>query len=203
MSLHNLLVEKSILIRGRIKHFQGRLVLEYKGKKLSFVRREWVSYPLNEIFVNNTYSRLGVKNRIVVDVGASIADSPIYFTLNGAKHVYGYEPDKNRYEMALENIKLNNMGAKITMYNKPYDGKHARNNAVIKIDCEGCEYSLVKNPYLKHFRELIMEYHNGSSRLVDCLSRSGFNSTVNEFSKDRGMLYAVKNEKSKNSADKL
>ncbi|MDE1871049.1 MAG: hypothetical protein KGI06_02300 [Candidatus Micrarchaeota archaeon] len=189
MTLHNLIVERMILLSGRIKRQGNTLRLNHKGRNLSFIRTEWAAYPLNEVFVKEEYASLGVNGRNVVDIGASIADSPIYFALEGAKHVYGYEPDAVRYNMALENIKANGLEDRITMYNTPYDGRHSE-NAVIKIDCEGCEYALVREFDMGKFDEAIMEYHKGRSELESMFSDAGFSVRVSELSRERGILYA-------------
>ncbi|AYN75621.1 FkbM family methyltransferase [Saccharolobus solfataricus] len=58
-----------------------------------------------------------VKNREVVDVGANIGDTPIWFSINGARHVYAFEPLPEIYSLALENIKLNGIEDKINIIN--------------------------------------------------------------------------------------
>src|SRR5215204_1106883 len=47
---------------------------------------------VRSIYLNNIYQQLPVKGKAVVDVGANIADSSVYFALNGAKKVIGLEP---------------------------------------------------------------------------------------------------------------
>jgi FkbM family methyltransferase len=65
------------------------------------------------IFVNKVYHRFPVKGKMVIDVGANIADSCIYFVLNGAERVVGVEPLPENYNIAQENIRLNNYSSKI------------------------------------------------------------------------------------------
>lgn len=67
------------------------------------------------IFVDNTYQYLPVINRTVVDIGANIAGSAIYFALCGANKIIGVEPVPKNYELAQKNIKLNNFSDKITV----------------------------------------------------------------------------------------
>ena len=43
---------------------------------------------IEENFVNEQYKNLDVKDKDVVDIGANIGDTAIYFALKGAKHVY-------------------------------------------------------------------------------------------------------------------
>ena len=45
----------------------------------------------------------------MLDIGAFVGDSSIYFILKGAKKVYAIEPHPDAYNEMLENIKLNNM----------------------------------------------------------------------------------------------
>ena len=67
------------------------------------------------IFLDNVYRNFPVKGKIVLDLGANIADSCIYFALRGAERVIGVEPLLKNYEMAEENINLNNYSNKITV----------------------------------------------------------------------------------------
>jgi predicted RNA methylase len=55
---------------------------------------------IRNIFVNNIYEHLPVEGRSVVDIGANIADSCIYFALHGANNVIGLEPFPRNYELA-------------------------------------------------------------------------------------------------------
>ena len=64
------------------------------------------------VFVKNEYNVLNVKNKIVLDIGANIGDSSIYFSLNGAKNVIGLEPFPMNQKIALMNIEKNNLKEK-------------------------------------------------------------------------------------------
>jgi len=70
-----------------------------------------------EVFNDEEYKFLNVQNRSVLDIGAFIGDSPIYFILKGAKKVYAIEPHPDAYNEMIENIKLNNMEDKIIPIN--------------------------------------------------------------------------------------
>ena len=52
-------------------------------------------------------------NKTVLDVGMYNADSSIYFALKGAKLVIGLEPFSESYDLANQNIKINNLEEKI------------------------------------------------------------------------------------------
>jgi FkbM family methyltransferase len=70
-----------------------------------------------EVFVNEDYKFLNVKDKNVFDIGVFVGDSSIYFILKGAKKVYAIEPHPDAYNEMLENIKLNNMENKIIPIN--------------------------------------------------------------------------------------
>jgi FkbM family methyltransferase len=73
-------------------------------------------WRIYEIFINNEY-KVDVKNRVVINIGANIADTAIRFILDGAEKVIGYEPFPNSFKLAQENIKLNNLQNRITLIN--------------------------------------------------------------------------------------
>jgi FkbM family methyltransferase len=82
------------------------------------------------IFLDNIYHSLPVRDKIVVDVGANIGDSAIYFALSGAANVIAIEPFPRNYEMARKNIELNNLSNKI---------------ALLLAGCSSCNGSIVVN----------------------------------------------------------
>jgi FkbM family methyltransferase len=71
-----------------------------------------------EQFIDEEYSWLDVKGKVVVDIGATVGDTAIYFAIKGAKHVYAVEPFLNSYNIAKRNIQLNKLTKKITLLNK-------------------------------------------------------------------------------------
>ncbi len=70
-----------------------------------------------QVFEEEDYKFLNVKDKNVLDIGAFVGDSPIYFILKGAKKVYAIEPHPDAYNEMIENIKLNNMEDKIIPIN--------------------------------------------------------------------------------------
>ncbi len=70
-----------------------------------------------EVFEEEEYKFLNVKDKNVLDIGAFVGDSPIYFILKGAKKVYAIEPHPDAYNEMIENIKLNNIEDKIVPIN--------------------------------------------------------------------------------------
>jgi FkbM family methyltransferase len=67
------------------------------------------------IFLKNEYGVIPVKGNVVIDIGANIGDSPIYFALRGAGKVIGIEPIIKNYELARKNVELNNLSNKVTL----------------------------------------------------------------------------------------
>jgi len=67
------------------------------------------------VFFQQVYSFLPVKDKVVIDIGANIGDSSIYFGLQGAKKVIAVEPIPKNFEIAKTNIKQNNLEEKIDL----------------------------------------------------------------------------------------
>jgi hypothetical protein len=157
-----------------------------------------------EIFHYGEYEPLNVEGRVVVDVGAYIGDSAIYFALKGARKVIAIEPHPGAFAEMLDNIKLNNLEGVIIPVNAGLASKPGKiyienvgavpavtlselisrfgvdpNDAVLKMDCEGCEFDIILNDYehVKLFKELILEYHG------DVVNKT-VNDLLNMLSKD-------------------
>jgi len=198
------------------------------------------------IFVKDEYRILPVQDRIVIDIGANIGDSSIYFVLKGAKKIIALEPCLNNYSIAKSNLRTNNFVDKITLIlagcsstrshidichsidiNHDFSEMHVnndntqfslshrdknqvghdfsvmhfknneviplltikdildkfeiKNKAVLKMDCEGCEYeSILSAPLdtLQRFSHILLEYHYGYKDLMEKLKSSGFDVLV-------------------------
>ena len=68
--------------------------------------------------------------------------------------------------------------------------------AVLKMDCEGCEFDVILNDYenIKMFKELVFEYHLHMfdrllSKLQEVLTKDYYCKTVKEHSKNLGIIY--------------
>ena len=168
---------------------------------------------LIDVFIWEDYSFLNVSGKVVVDLGANIGDSAIYFALNGAKKVIALEPFPYSFNLAVRNVRENNLEDKIEILNAGYgrDGyifvdsdyanglgtilkiskkgekikiyslkslveKFKLNDAVLKMDCEGCEYNLLNedNSVIVKFSQIQIEYHNGYKKLIEKLNNAGF-----------------------------
>lgn len=202
--------------------------------------------PYRFNFFFKDYEFLNVMNKVVIDVGAYVGDSAIYFALNGAKKVIALELYPYAYELAVKNIYENGLSEKIFLLNAGY-GKDGQilvdedlatdettsvstslmsngtkrkcevyslnslletfniNNAVLKMDCEGCEYNMIDEDSitLGKFSRIVMEYHYGYKKLVEKLRSAGFDvkytrpkngpsPQLTELKTEIGYIYATK-----------
>lgn len=93
-------------------------------KNIKFHNRNKISYQMFfQRFYTDEYSVEdvcvgGESDKVVIDIGANIGDSALFFANKGYK-VIAFEPIPSFYELALENIKLNpNLEEKIILVNK-------------------------------------------------------------------------------------
>lgn len=156
-----------------------------------------------------------VNGKTVIDIGANIGDTAIYFCLNNAERVVAIEPFPYSYKYAKFNVIANNMIDKIEILNAGYgkdsevnikdkkstasdiieisdNGKkintyslgtlinmcalNNKDDLILKMDCEGCEYNLLDEPIdvLRKFKIIEMEFHYGYKNLEFKLEEAGF-----------------------------
>jgi len=68
-------------------------------------------------FEDEEYGYVDVKNKSIVDIGAFVGDTAIYFAIKGAKKVIAIEPHPGAYEELVENIRINGLEGKIVPLN--------------------------------------------------------------------------------------
>ena len=193
---------------------------------------------LFNIFYEKDYNFLPVKDRVVIDIGANIADSSIYFAMTGAKKVIALEPFPKNFEVAQKNITLNGFTNKIELLNAGCCGGQSKDmvldasakgvgcqpmqsslgsnihfytirelinkynidsHAVLKIDCEGCEYDIILSngkTILDKFSHIQIEYHHGfgdlEKHLVDANFAVSHTNPKYENGMEIGWIYATK-----------
>ncbi len=200
----------------------------------------WWYSELKNMFADELYSSFPVNGKTVIDIGANIADSSIYFISKGAKKVVALEPFPFNFEMGKKNIEINQLSDKIdyvlagasdksgeifidakvekgytsfrlvehkdgfkipTMTLKDIIDKYHIESAVLKLDCEGCEYKTILtsgSDVLQKFSDILIEYHNGYKELKEKLETEGFTVSVLNPSELQGYMTAkriVPNEK--------
>ena len=171
-----------------------------------FIVKDNVRFFLNGAYsiIYETFERAVhwkvVEGREVVDVGASIGDTAVFFALNGASRVLAFEPLPSVYAIARRNILANHLQDKVKLYNcgvstavkeysvplqididasgtfspHPSGGGYkieaislsqllslSADPYLLKLDCEGCEYSVVLGDYssVRDFEVVELEYH--------------------------------------------
>mgnify|MGYP001772513310 CR=1 FL=1 len=198
------------------------------------------SFVVDEVFVQEVY-KADFKNKVVIDVGAYLGESAIYFAINGAKKVIALEPDEENYKLALMNIKENGLDNKIVLLNNalaPKEGvinlyrysypsdlgstdsdnmpKHDFDKLIVKqveattldrlikisgeerigllkLDCEGCEYSILNSfSNFDVIENIVLEYHNGLQNLPIMLKDRGFKIAIEKRNEKLGILRAFK-----------
>jgi FkbM family methyltransferase len=78
---------------------------------------ENVLFNVLEVFIDGAYASLDCSGRVVVDAGANIGDTAIFFALRGAERVFALEPFRNLYLAGKENVSANNLADKVTFLN--------------------------------------------------------------------------------------
>jgi FkbM family methyltransferase len=87
----------------------------YMNSKLITMKGGLRNGEIFNIFVEKVYQSFPIEGKIVIDIGANIADSCIYFFLRGAKRIIGVEPLLENYKLAEQNIRQNNFSDKISI----------------------------------------------------------------------------------------
>lgn len=155
---------------------------------------------LAERFVTDEYAWLDPAGRVVIDVGANIADSVLYFAKRGAAYVYGYEPNPAAFAAAERNLGLNGIeNAELTQvavlgeaptadhgqvsFAELVDragSQHPGLVIICKIDCEGCEFDIFAPGQMtpaafNRVSQIMIEYHwRAPEPLVTVLESLGF-----------------------------
>jgi len=139
---------------------------------------------IREVFCDQVYGKLSgdVGGKTIVDVGAFIGDTAIYFSKKGAKEIYAFEPNKESFELAKQNLDQNKI-ENVHLYNYGITDnfteilERLQKIDLLKMDCEGCEYAAIlstpKNILLT-IDKIILEYHKEPASLIKRLEDTGF-----------------------------
>ena len=113
---YNQLVDVSHGFKFSYWNDKNSIVFNFRGKELKF-HNVCDNGSLGDVFVQNELDSLSVGDKDVLDIGANIGDSAIFFALKGAKRVIAVEPFPSTFEALLMNIKENNFQDVITPRN--------------------------------------------------------------------------------------
>ena len=151
------------------------------GLTLMLPPNDVYSLVFDEIYLMQVYGKPELTGRIVIDIGAAIGDTALFFKKCGAKAVFGYEADEARVRIAEKNIELNGMHDSVVVYNKKATVEEIQklmatiNDPIfLKLDCEGCEYDIVPKLDMSKVTQVVMEYHMKPEPLMEALARVGF-----------------------------
>ena len=97
---------------------QQSLLLTRDGLKILIRDNIWDSRIVWELFLEKPYTKnLALpKSPVVIDIGSYIAGFSLYAAKYLNAMVFAYEPIKENYTLARENIKINNLEAKIKLF---------------------------------------------------------------------------------------
>lgn len=107
----------------------GRCVSFHNFWKLYTLKAKELDFSFQDIIIRHAevgaceevfageYEWLAVEDRVVVDIGASIGDSPIFFALRGDKKVIAVESDSTRFKYLEENVKNSKFTNSIELLN--------------------------------------------------------------------------------------
>jgi FkbM family methyltransferase len=92
-------------------------LLEVRGLKFRYREgTKWDSYIVNDELQGNMYD-IPEGLKVVVDIGAHIGGTSVLCASKGAE-VYAYEPNKESFDLLVENARLNGFEDKIHCFNK-------------------------------------------------------------------------------------
>ena len=113
--------DPDLLVRSMRKKKPGNAMLETKdGLRIAFRQNLFDAFIIREIFLERDYTRnLNVKRgATIVDIGGYIGDFAIYAAHYLDARVYVYEPIAENFAVLKQNIDINNLGNRITAYER-------------------------------------------------------------------------------------
>ena len=93
-----------------------RVVFRHRGNRIELEGNQCLSFAL-DIFLREAYGGADVRGREVVDVGACLGDSAIFFILNGARRIHALEPYPATYRLLEKNLARNGVLENVSLMN--------------------------------------------------------------------------------------
>ena len=105
-----------------------------------------------------SYGSINWEGKSVLDIGADIGSSAIFFLSRGAKYVYLVEKEQ-AYKKTYEELKQKYPILKNTYMVSSLVAANSSYFDVLKMDCEGCELSLLTEELLNKSNEFVIGLH--------------------------------------------
>ena len=168
-------VKQEIKLQGwYLKHDRPRIKRQIK-QFLHILKIEETEYY--EEF-DKYYKDLDVEGKVVVDLGADIGASPMYFLNKGATFVIGFSREKSYFN--------NKSYVHVIIINQPFypnvlkgivkyvEEEFSVKSSVLKSDCEGCEWEL-NTEFIEVFSDWIIAVHRPvkNQELLDYIVKNG------------------------------
>jgi FkbM family methyltransferase len=103
---------------SRVSNQELLIEFKYNNRNLRFlIPIEW-SGSFLEFYKYEAYSSLRINDCVVIDIGSSFGDTPLYFISKGAKFVIAVEPYERIYKYLVHNVNLNSVSDKVITMNK-------------------------------------------------------------------------------------
>lgn len=106
-----------------------------------------------------SYGQFDYNGKVVLDIGADIGSSALYFLSRGAEYVYLVENDPN-FISAYQSLKAAGAYQHLKDTSLIASAQIAEfKSDILKMDCEGCEQMLLTKELLSHFKEWVIGLH--------------------------------------------
>ncbi|MGC8588904.1 MAG: hypothetical protein ACP5LI_07775 [Hydrogenobaculum sp.] len=104
-----------------------------------------------------SYGKIFWYDKVVLDIGADIGSSALFFLLNGASKVYLVEKEEE-YRQTYRKLKEKYPLLQKTELIEPKDINKVQFD-VLKMDCEGCEFYMLNEDLLTNSNEFVIGLH--------------------------------------------
>ena len=161
------------------------IIFSCEGKTLRFLGTG-DNGSIGDVFVEKELDVLDIKGRVIIDIGANIGDSTVYFAIMGAEKVISVEPFPFTFELLRKNIAINGVQDKVRVLNCAIGGKSGvmkiSPNVKNTVGLRATDSSVGTPIHIITFETLINDY-NPNSVILKCDCEGCEYDLVNSMSK--------------------